>query len=309
MKLSELIKQVKKVYPGMYKEVEKTQYKMPSDYINWKYLSEIIIVSLLFKKGYITSSDGIASQYYKILSACYENNMPLYCVSRQLIDLLEKTDVKKEGVFLNWEPPIPGFILAIPSNLIYSSSISEGVTTHVAVVIENHVLVYHVAWATLEKGGLETCYNSSAIIEINGTPSYDSNSMLDSEEITKLDKIYLNRIDNLVLNILLLLSTPSELSDDFLIPQQEFKSGTGFSVSRDKKNENILYPRWLDLKKDSQSSTKKTTTHLTHNSPVTHWRRGHWRTLQLGEGKKWKETKRLWIRPQLINSENTNQNT
>jgi len=38
----------------------------------------------------------------------------------------------------------------------------------------------------------------------------------------------------------------------------------------------------------------------THSSPTPHWRRGHWRVLTPGEGRRWKQAKRVLVAPVLV---------
>ena len=312
MTTTQLIKKAKKLHPDVFKQIGKTQYRMPDKYISWEKLSGDVFISLLFQLGKCTEVDPVASQFLVILSRFYFRKLPLYCISQDLIDFLDETDAEKDGIFLKWEPPVPGFIVAIPFNSGQFSNTPIGTITYLAVVIEDIGSDgYYIGWGTKGKGldGAEAAWVSGMIIDSNGNVSRANDSFSGSENITKSESNCLYTIDNLILNILLLLSTPSELSDELVEPSSMFKKGVGFSSTKNKKDEAILYPRWLDLKKEVKSANtkEKKTESSIHSSPITHWRRGHWRTLQPGEGKKWKEIKRIWIKPQLINHhENSN---
>lgn len=56
--------------------------------------------------------------------------------------------------------------------------------------------------------------------------------------------------------------------------------------------------RWLDLSEINKQE-KEVRSPSKHASPITHWRRGHWRNQPCGE--KLQESKIIWIQPTLIN--------
>jgi hypothetical protein len=53
---------------------------------------------------------------------------------------------------------------------------------------------------------------------------------------------------------------------------------------------------------EEQTEIENAETKRTHSSPIAHWRRGHWRVLESSEGKRWKNGKRIWIKPIYVNS-------
>lgn len=55
----------------------------------------------------------------------------------------------------------------------------------------------------------------------------------------------------------------------------------------------------LDVPNKAKLASSKETSG-THESPVTHWRRGHWRNQPCG--KELKYSKLVWIQPTLINA-------
>ncbi|MEO1295747.1 MAG: hypothetical protein AAFW75_08075, partial [Cyanobacteria bacterium J06636_16] len=55
-------------------------------------------------------------------------------------------------------------------------------------------------------------------------------------------------------------------------------------------------PRTLSLPEKKTASGKPTA--ITHASPRTHWRRGHWRNQAMGAGRR--QRKLTWIKPTLI---------
>ncbi|MGL5132513.1 MAG: hypothetical protein ACRC78_08300 [Planktothrix sp.] len=281
------------------KEIRNIEYKMPNNYISWRKLSSLIALGLWGKRMEYRIFDRLSILHYEMLGDWWRLSAPLYCISEELFESLDNTDAIKEGILAGWEPPIPGFILAIPKGLLNSP---YGTITYIVVRIKEILIGRVFMWATLEQGGLETCWFGGTEIEPNGNLSWDENLSLGKDSITELDRAFINRIRNLVVNILLILDNPSELSNESI---PESTAGKGFSSNQKSQRQNqingvILYPRWLDSKPNTKPKTS--TSSSTHNPPITHWRRGHWRTLQPGEGKKWKQTKRIWIKPQIINS-------
>jgi hypothetical protein len=76
--------------------------------------------------------------------------------------------------------------------------------------------------------------------------------------------------------------------------------GKGFSIS---KSDSQLTEEILEVEEtEEQIETENVETKRTYSSPLAHWRRGHWRVLESGEGKRWKNGKRIWIRPIYVNS-------
>ncbi len=108
------------------------------------------------------------------------------------------------------------------------------------------------------------------------------------------DNEFVERVRNLVVNILLYLeyypNTSTEISETEISTKAQ-----GFTNIT---NPNIRHARWLGKGYQTKSENTKTGTHL---SPHTHWRRGHWRVLESGEDKRWKQSKRIWIEPTLVN--------
>ena len=124
--------------------------------------------------------------------------------------------------------------------------------------------------------------------------SYNDDNNLGRNTIDEADREFLDRVRNLVLNILLSLeyspSLNTEVSDGEIIAKSQ-----GFGVI---KNPNIRRARWLGKGYQSKSEGSGGT----HSSPHTHWRRGHWRVLEPSGDNKWKQSKRIWIEPVLVNA-------
>ncbi|MEG4803549.1 hypothetical protein QUB63_22570 [Microcoleus sp. ARI1-B5] len=162
--------------------------------------------------------------------------------------------------------------------------------------IEPFNLKHHLYFQFCTVDSNETVWTSGTAIDAENNLIYDANSSIGKSLMTLADKEFIQRLRNLIINVLLALEfSPSLLVD---VTESEFQSQSkGFGV-RSWRVSNIRYPRWLG--KNYQSRSVLSEEKSTHSSPCIHWRRGHWRVLESGEGKRWKEAKRIWIEPVLV---------
>ncbi|MEG4503866.1 hypothetical protein QUA81_13465 [Microcoleus sp. F6_B4] len=149
---------------------------------------------------------------------------------------------------------------------------------------------------------------------------YDENSSIGRNTLTPEDRVFIHRLRNPITNILLSLEFLPELICE--INQKDLGITKGFGQTLKKSKALDRLPRWLgkDLSiKNSESleqaekimetvepneeTLEKQTDNQNreikkiHLSPIAHWRRGHWRVLEAGEGKRWKKAKRISIKP------------
>jgi len=147
---------------------------------------------------------------------------------------------------------------------------------------------------------------SGTAIDLNSNLIYQENSSLGKSDLTPDDRVFIQRIRNLVVNLLLALEYSPALLSDVVDRETTSKQGFGKPLAQPSKRiasasvRNTQYPRWLG--KNYQPPMSLTATMGSHASPQSHWRRGHWRILESGEGRRWKESKRIWIEPILVNS-------
>lgn len=129
---------------------------------------------------------------------------------------------------------------------------------------------------------LETVWTSGTAVKSDGTLIYDEKESLGRHIISTEDKAFLQRIRNLVINVLLTLEfLPSLLTT---VTESEIKTkNKGFQASY-RTFSNVRYPRWLG--KNYPSFSVISAEKRNHFSPCTHWRRGHWRMLESGETKR-----------------------
>lgn len=107
----------------------------------------------------------------------------------------------------------------------------------------------------------------------------------------------LSQIDDFVTNLFLFFQTRQD-------SEIEYMESNVFSNTRIGKGKQLKLHRYrkLDLQNKVKKYRKLNTTHNNHTSPITHWRRGHWRNQPCGE--KLQDSKIIWIQPTLINPNN-----
>ena len=317
------LKAFEKVNKDLLKQIRADRtYKMPANYINWQILSGIAALALSTCSPDYARADVSAFVHSYRTALWFAKNAPIYCLTPEIIEAFvgvsrgvsHRIDaLHKPGILAGWQPSLPTFLLAIPTGLIHTPD--GGLVDYLTVSCSDleHLEWNQAQWKNIEIEPLslkhslyfqfctvdsnETVWTSGTAINSDGALIYDETSSIGKSAMTEEDREFVQRIRNLVINILLALEfSPSLVAD---VHQNETKTfRKGFATVQS--SSSTRYPRWLG--KNYQSKSVLTAEKGTHCSPCTHWRRGHWRVLESGEGKRWKEAKRLWIEPVLVNS-------
>ena len=317
---------------------EEVNYRMPSEYISWQVLSQVIGIVLSTCELSYAKTDISAFLHSYRIALWFAQNAPVYCLTRELIEAFDQTDVlHKPGIMCGWQPSLPTFLLAIPKGAINTPdgayidyltvSCSDfnhpewnsGKWRNFTIEPFNQKYPLYFQFCTVDSK--ETVWTSGTAIDEGGnTLIYDENSNIGRNTLTPEDRLFLKRLRNLVLNIILTLEfLPTLVSD---IEKKDLLTTKGFGVSLNKFKALDRLPRWLGknfsiTKSDSLYKNKETEqTELieqqqieieqnkinrTHSSPIAHWRKGHWRVLESGGGKRWKNAQRIWIKPIYVN--------
>ena len=317
---------------------EEVNYRMPSEYISWQVLSQVIAVALsTCELSYAKIDISAFSHSYRI-ALWFAQNAPVYCLTRELIEAFDQTDVlHKPGIMCGWQPSLPTFLLAIPKGAITTPDGAYVDYLTVSCSDFNHPEWNSAKWRnfTIEPFNLkyplyfqfctvdskETVWTSGTAIDEGGnTLIYDENSNIGRNTLTPEDRLFIQRLRNLVINVILTLEfLPTLVSD---IEKKDLVTTKWFGESLNKFKALDRLPRWLGknfsiTKSDSLYKNKETEqTELieqqqieieqnkinrTHLSPIAHWRKGHWRVLESGGGKRWKNAQRIWIKPIYVN--------
>ncbi|WP_261210004.1 hypothetical protein [Laspinema sp. D2d] len=121
-------------------------------------------------------------------------------------------------------------------------------------------------------------------------------STIDSNQDLDLEQQFQKRIERIVLQTLLYLQTrPDDLTPP--PPTAISTKGQGFSSGNSKSER--FSPLIIGQKFQPKTERVPGTAHSSHATPRTHWRRGHWRRVAIGEGRQQREWR--WIQPVLVN--------
>ncbi|HEY9836629.1 MAG TPA: hypothetical protein V6D27_07000, partial [Vampirovibrionales bacterium] len=119
---------------------------------------------------------------------------------------------------------------------------------------------------------------------------------IDSNKDLDLEQQFQKRIERIVLQTLLYLQTrPDDLTPP--APTAISTKGQGFSSGKSKSDR--FSPLIIGQKFQAKTERASGTAHSSHATPRTHWRRGHWRRVAMGEGRQQREWR--WIQPVLVN--------
>ena len=288
-------------------------YKMPPNYINWQILSGIVAIAISTCSPDYAKIDVSAFIHSYRTALWFAQNAPIYCLTPEIIEAFDRTDaLHKPSILAGWQPSLPTFMLAIPKGLIYTPeggkidcltvSCSDSIRPEwnrgrwKNIEIEPFNLKHSLYFQICTIDTQETVWTSGTAIGLDGALIYDETSSIGKHTMSVADKEFIQRIRNLVINVLLTLEFSSLLTD--VTKTETETKNKGFAITQP--SSSTRYPRWLG--KNYQPKSISNSNCSTHLSPCIHWRRGHWRVLESGEGKRWKEAKRLWIEPVLVNS-------
>lgn len=286
-------------------------YKMPPGYISRRSLVEIGTGSLMIARRASCPAEEVPEDvepyllFSKTLNKWAENSSPLYCVAPKIIEALIYTNaLDRPEILKGFNPPLRSLLIAVPEHSICCPQGRRPPNTYI-----DHLLVTCIEPTdirdTLFLGVMTTDSDGGNwTLGIGIDKSDNTVNDLDIEDATEEENQLFKKIRNLVVSVLLLLNTsassiisevlPSETADDSKKPK-------GFG--KQPASPPPKYPRWIGKNYQIKSRCKQAvkTPTGTHASPRAHWRCGHFRKLEPGEGKKWTEPKMLWIEPVMIN--------
>jgi hypothetical protein len=77
--------------------------------------------------------------------------------------------------------------------------------------------------------------------------------------------------------------------------------GKNFSITKSGSLEKTQETEETEEIEQQQTEIEQNKINRNHSSPIAHGRKGHWRVLESGEGKRWKSAQRIWIKPMYVN--------
>ena len=284
---------------------DKLNYRLPPGYISQNVLVQMSVSAVIMTTDIEDKNIPNDLAYYLHFSAFFrvwlEARGPIYCLTREITEAFLATNaLQKSDILKNLKFALPNILIAIPIGAITPPlEVMESLDYIDSLVVNCYQSNKDypsqlVGISGLSKNGY--VWTVKTEIDPNG---FIIKYQYDGEKEEK----FANKLRNLVLNILFLLNSSDSTFVSDVLPSEtisEFAQSKGFG----KKN-NIpspKYPRWIGKNYKIKSERSPTAENGTHSSPRTHWRRGHWRCIEPGEDKRWKESKQLWIEPVLINA-------
>ena len=270
------------------------EYQMPEKYISWRTLTNLIAWGFEVFDENLKKMDIATYIHLHNLLLWFAQDAPLYCLSQELLEAFEQTDVLEHpAVLRDWTPSLPILLVALPTGV--QSSEGELDYILISVINQNHpdwgtgklgllnipkLPTQHptqVYWATCDKFG--TVWFTGTGVD-GDQLYYSERADLGRSLVSSKDQIFLSRMRNLVLNILLALQyNPGLIAE---ISEKEIATkARGFSLP--KAHTTIRRPRWLGKGYCRKSATQGNEGNSgTHASP-----RGHSSSWALANTRSW----------------------
>ena len=305
-----LSKIYQKLEPNDQKLIKKClNYKMPKGYLTQECLINIGFFSVAtIKSLHLYSRDfrHCIEPFSQMFFAWFTENQPLYCVTDELAKALIQTEVLcKFDILKNIRFVFKQFLIAIPKSLISVPNKNKAQIDFLLITFlktSEEDYLQKISISCIDTSGIFWTFNTQ--IEATGQVTPINKISVGNIPYSENIKSFEFQLLSLALNFLLFIESSGNVVLTDVLPSetiQECSKYKGFSKKAD--TPPPKYPRWIGKNYKVKSERLPTTeSGETHASPRTHWRRGHWRCIEPGEGKQWKESKRLWIEPVLINA-------
>ena len=282
-------------------------YKMPKGYLTQKCLINIGFFSVAAIKNlhfYGKDLRHAIEPFSQMFFAWFTENQPLYCVTNELAKALIQTEILcKFDILKNIKFVFKQLLITIPESLILVPGKHNAQVDFLLITFlkPSEDYLQQVSVSCIDTSG--NCWIFNTQIEATGRVIPINEITVGNTPYSDSIKSFEHQLLSLTFNFLLFMESSNNTVLTDVLPSetiQECCEYKGF----EKKVDTLLpkYPRWIGKNYKIKSEQSVTTESGTHASPRTHWRRGHWRCIEPGEGKQWKESKRLWIEPVLINA-------
>lgn len=299
-------------------------YKIPKGYMDWRYISGAIAYGM-YCANYQRDRDSVIKCWGLLGQLWYDEMAPTYCLDAGLLKELRQTEILGQKHLLrDLSINLGCFLLVLPDNAIktgnganlsycivntinpdYIKGVIERYqikeSTRSQILTERPNLYTQVSWSSVDDSGC-TWYSAKGIDkdgEIFGR-GYD----MGRNEITDGDRQFLADVENLVFNVLLLLSYEPEIITEY---RERVK---GFNPRQPQNKERYWYPRWLaeppvmKVRYVYCGSPQTNSDGTKRASPHPHLRKAHWKRVPIGPGKcerKWVRIRSTDVRPNRLN--------
>lgn len=279
-------------------------YRIPKDFIDWETLSALLVGATEMRD----KVSDLASRLHSYRVALWlVQDAPLYCLSKELYESLVQTDILSNSELLkDLKLALPSLLILLPKGLVKSPDgghldyvsvhlssasrpeLSTGERWGIKLPYLQHKFENNIHWAAVDSQ--QTCWFSGCGLQADGSIA-DEKEDLGTTPMTPGDYQFTLDLRNLVLQILLILTYQPELVEAVTITEGRRQHSKGFRPTSQEENQ-ARYPRWLGKNYKSKVERK---TSGTHASPVSHWRKGHWKRVVYGQGRT--ERRLTWIAP------------
>lgn len=294
-----------------YSLLRKNRYANPGGYLQYEKAIEWNCASLLACQiafSTVGTLDFVSRVATYVIKRVAQEHSPAFWLAPNLQSALLRTDLPE--YVTGMKRVIPCGMLFLPSDTglispdrepvqaIFFSHLLKGEEPNYTLAGKKLAMVMEadcVHWSTVMASG--TLYAANLGVDRDeglnlGTNDYSG--MIMTEVNTSEEDKFVQQVGSLVLQVLLILQTRSDLVEE-MVP-------LGFGGNKKqgvKKNqETLLRPRWIG--KTYRLRQETTPLMATHPSPRTHWRRGHYKRVPIGE-RSLGERKWVWIEPVLVN--------
>lgn len=286
------------------------EYKMPRGYINWETFSTIVTAGLVTTQECGLSVPGFVHSYR--LSSWFVGDYPIYCIKPEIFEAFDNTNVlEKPGILASWQPSMPYFVLAFPKEccieapdggkldylVIYCGGEKAKMLRYRGIELQPFSSKYGRYIQIAGVDSRETVWMSGTAVKSDGKLIHDGGDC-GTDALSPTDRAFINRLRNLAIGGALAIEYTPELLSDVSTKETGNTGSKGFNKPTDSNPSIVRYPRWLGENYQRKVCSKQSGV---HTSPHSHWRRGHWRNLEAGDGKRWKENCKLWIEPVFVN--------
>lgn len=255
-------------------------YKLPKHYPSWEYLSESI--------GILAGTEGAGDETIlhnrKLWSHWIDSAAPLYCISKNMLQALEQTTLEGVGKIIfndDWRPCLPCFMVIFPDSCFKPDPEKPNMFIR-SVCVDFGDWQGDQDWFGLAAITSDDCTTGSRILKVK------------SEEygISKSGKPVVDSIAAIIFNCALMLEMQPQAKEEPIAQSRKIPK------RHQRRDRDQLLPRWIG-KDCIRPQSPKSHQGGSHNSPITHWRSGHWRQQAIGVGRGDRRT--TWIQPALIN--------
>jgi hypothetical protein len=303
------LKEVARMHPR-HAELHAIQFDTPKGYLNHDHFLDLSLAGdttyqMMGDDARLHEADTLHMHSAHACMKLMPSPPPSYWLGRTIGEMLMATQTPEGMTWMDVPWPMPTWNLMLPEGLIVdgdgrsvvgiSVTLCDLVKDTDAQVIAGDTRLYAVAYTLRENGEPIAWYIRD---HTNHTPSameerneYRESTLYGGGSASNkvADKEMTWALGHLVANVAFYLAQEqAQLEEPKTLRKAKQKKGRFIRE--------LASPRWVAKGMHGPRSESVGT----HSSPRVHWRRGHWKGVRYGEGRKL--LKRVWIQPTLVNA-------